>query len=186
MNNTDKFEAKRIFENNDRLLTLRFKGNKEDEYLYLLKNFTNTIYLSKYFDKPENQAVLSEYKMTKREAIKQTVIITEKIHELLKQSINNIDKIFEPLDKTDESVPLTNRKPVFELPRQKLKQQWIRIYALKIENKYILITGGAIKQSQQMQEHPDTNAELVKINEVKSFLISQGITTIEGIYELAI
>jgi hypothetical protein len=59
----------------------------------------------------------------------------------------------------------------------------LRIYAIKIESNCFLITGGAIKLTHTMQEHPDTLLELKKLNKVKNFLINEGILDKDSIEE---
>jgi hypothetical protein len=66
----------------------------------------------------------------------------------------------------------------------KLKSNWIRIYAIKLESKYFVITGGAIKQSQIMQDHYETVVQLNRLKMVKAYLEEQGILDIDGFFEL--
>jgi hypothetical protein len=49
-----------------------------------------------------------------------------------------------------------------------------------------LITGGAIKMTQTMQEHPDTSNELKKLNKVRDFLIEKNITFEDAFYDFII
>lgn len=53
----------------------------------------------------------------------------------------------------------------------------IRIYAIRIEENTFIVTGGAIKLTRAMPEHPDTAEELEKIKKCKKFLQSHGIET---------
>ena len=47
-----------------------------------------------------------------------------------------------------------------------------------------MITGGAIKMSQTMQEHPFTSIELTKLNEARAFLQSNGVFDDDSFYEI--
>jgi len=60
----------------------------------------------------------------------------------------------------------------------------LRIYAIKIYDNCFIITGGAIKMSQKMQDHPDTKNELIKLDRAKSFLKENGVMDIDSFYEL--
>ncbi|NLA24310.1 MAG: hypothetical protein GX879_05015, partial [Bacteroidales bacterium] len=60
----------------------------------------------------------------------------------------------------------------------------LRYYAIKIDDNCFLITGGAIKMSQKMQEHPDTNNELKKLNKAKEYFKEIGVFDAESFYEL--
>jgi hypothetical protein len=52
--------------------------------------------------------------------------------------------------------------------------------------KFFLITGGAIKMTQKMQEHPDTTNELKKLKKVRDFLIENKITFEDSFYDFII
>ncbi|MGV0854823.1 hypothetical protein ACTS9E_04415 [Empedobacter brevis] len=47
---------------------------------------------------------------------------------------------------------------------------FLRLYALRITNNFFIITGGAIKFSQKMQDHPDTLMELSNLKICREFL----------------
>ncbi|MCA4782863.1 hypothetical protein IF125_11465 [Empedobacter stercoris] len=49
----------------------------------------------------------------------------------------------------------------------------LRLYALRITNKCFIITGGAIKFSQAMQGHPDTQKELDNLKLCRDFLLEE-------------
>jgi hypothetical protein len=71
------------------------------------------------------------------------------------------------------------------LQKGKLKRKSkLRIYAIKIDINCFVITGGAIKMSQTMQEHPLTNIELSKLHIAKEYLKSHDIFDNESFYEL--
>lgn len=57
--------------------------------------------------------------------------------------------------------------------KYKDRRSVLRIYALRITNNFFIITGGAIKFSQTMQEHPDTLFELNKLKDCREFLIEE-------------
>lgn len=66
---------------------------------------------------------------------------------------------------------------------QKGKMSKLRLYAIKIDNNCFVITGGAIKMSQKMQDHPDTNNELKKLKKAKSFLEENDVINEESFFE---
>jgi hypothetical protein len=70
------------------------------------------------------------------------------------------------------------------LQKGKLKKNGLRYYAIKIDENCFIITGGAIKMTQTMQEHPDSVNELLKLEKGKSFLIKNGIIDDASFYEL--
>lgn len=147
-----------------------------DEFNELMKLWTDAEYLEHYFS--SNNELLNFKNISLQEAIVQTIKYTDELYDTLSQDGCNLDELFEPLTSADGKL---------NLPKQKLKrrkQEWLRIYAVKIESKYYVITGGAIKQSQSMDGHPDTLKELTKLEQCRNFLIQEGIVDIEGFLEL--
>lgn len=59
----------------------------------------------------------------------------------------------------------------------------LRIYAIKIDADCFVITGGAIKMSQLMKDHPDTDNELTKIKRAQDYLKANGIFDKDSFYE---
>ena len=57
---------------------------------------------------------------------------------------------------------------------------WLRLYAIKLIPGVYIITGGAIKLTATMQEREHTKNELVKMDEVRRFLLEENIIDDEG------
>ena len=92
---------------------------------------------------------------------------------------------FEPLDKKDEKIREKNEqnnKP-HKLVRLKSKYGYIinkmvfRLYAVEIDRECFIITGGAIKVEEKMEQAGNTLLELDKIDYVKEILEDVGITS---------
>lgn len=95
----------------------------------------------------------------------------------------NLDAMFKHLE--------NNRTAEMPLGREKAKgqrlsnhQSWLRLYALKIEPQVYIITGGAIKLTYQMEDRQHTLNELIKLNQVRDYLMNQGIADVDGFNEL--
>ena len=69
------------------------------------------------------------------------------------------------------------------LGKNKAKASWLRLYALRVDRNVYIITGGAIKLTQLMQEREHTNHELEKIAICRDYLLSQGIVDVDGVIE---
>ena len=144
-----------------------------DEFSELMELWTDTEHLEEYFT--ENSELLQFKNISLQDAIFKTVDYAEKLYDLLSNKDTNLDELFQPLTGADANL---------KLPKQELRDHWLRIYAIKIESKYYVITGGAIKQSQAMIGHPDTVKELPKLEQCRNFLNQQGIVDFDGFLEL--
>ena len=58
---------------------------------------------------------------------------------------------------------------------------WLRIYAIKLDDNVFLITGGAIKLTHLMEEREHTLEELKKMEQVRRYLIDNGVFDSEGL-----
>lgn len=91
----------------------------------------------------------------------------------------NLDMVFRPLE--------NGRMSEMVLGREKAKGRyyshasWLRLYAIKLEAGYYIITGGAIKLTATMREREHTLVELNRLNQVRDFLINQGVFDLAGL-----
>ena len=86
----------------------------------------------------------------------------------------NLDNAFHPLSRKEENVKI--------LSLRKHRCKWLRIYAVRIDENLYVITGGAIKITQKMQDHIDTRYELTQLDYSRQWLKDQGIETDESFY----
>lgn len=158
------------------LFAFCFDENDMDEFERAFDFWSDLIQLEAYFN--QNTQLLSYNNLTIEQAILQTQELADKFYDTIEREKNNLDSMFRPL--IDQSV---GKGP---LEKQKSKEKWLRLYALKVESKYYVVTGSALKQSQTMQEHPDTESQLKKLEKCKAYLKEEGVTDIEGLKELII
>ena len=83
----------------------------------------------------------------------------------IKESKEPLETFFRPL--FDSEMRVIN----LSLQKGKLKNNSLRIYAIRIDEDCFVVTGGAIKMSQTMQGHPDTDDELKKLINTKRYLL---------------
>lgn len=114
-------------------------------------------------------------------------------YQVFNDILNNVGELEDILDEiaTDGNrqfkeffSPLHNQEyKVVELSMQKGKKNYLRLYALKIDDNCFVITGGAIKFTHLMEERPHTLEELNKINRCRDFLKSHGVFDNDSFYE---
>lgn len=175
-------EIVRIFDNH--LFSFKFENENLNEYERLFDNWNDIEFLENFFDENKEdlncdfchyitieQAILK----TRKEA--QTLISRlSKLSNQKNQILPGLDSIFQPLKNTQTSI--------LDLNKSKVKQEWLRLYALKIEHNAYIITGGAIKLTLQMEVREHTNKELSKLETCRRFLLNDKITDIDGIIEV--
>jgi hypothetical protein len=103
------------------------------------------------------------------------------IHIAKNLKAGELDHLFKKLDKSTRNKGFERQK-VYGLSTP----TWLRIYALKVDNHYFCITGGAIKLTEKMNGISHLDKELMKMDRCNSFFKSQGIVDVKGLLELVI
>jgi hypothetical protein len=105
----------------------------------------------------------------------------ENIEDLLDELIEDgkpLEYYFRPL--YDNEIDLK----ILSLQKGKVSSRdGLRLYAIRIDYNCFIITGGAIKMSQTMQEHPDTLNELLKIKKAQNYLKDNFVIDDDSFYE---
>lgn len=102
----------------------------------------------------------------------------------------NLYDHFEPLTKKDAKIREINERKEKEHQLVKLKSKYgfilnrvaFRLYAIEIDFDCFLITGGAIKIVEEMDQAPNTSLELQKLEYVYNLLIAEGISTKKDLF----
>lgn len=167
------------------LFAIQHTGETQDEFAKMFELWQDPEYLEAFFD--EHKSDLSNSFrgfVSVEDAIIETFEYMQEFEkELIKLSeqseanqLEGLDKIFKPLSDTQTSI--------YPFEKSKAKANWLRLYALKVDNNIYVITGGAIKLTKTMQEREHTAEELKKIEKARRFLIEEGIVDADGLIEI--
>ncbi|MRT92383.1 hypothetical protein [Ancylomarina sp. 16SWW S1-10-2] len=169
------------FENNE----LEDDQSSKDEFRRLFNNWADTEYLHAFFDKHNSDLKKEFYNsISIEDAIFQTIDEAEKLEQTFLEiselgktdDTRNLQTLFKPLNKRDEKI-----YPIPDFQESKVygsqHKSWLRIYAIRIEKNVFVVTGGAIKLVQKMDERDHLKKELEKLEQVKNFLIDKDIIT---------
>jgi len=156
----------------DQLFSFRYPGEADNEYDRLMELWTDISYL-KDFAQKNNIADVEAFAKEILHGAEQIQDFLENIN----QNQERYDFYFESLQLSEDNKPLAFQKG-------KIKWNKLRYYAIKLDANCFVITGGAIKMSQTMQEHPATNYELAKLKAAKAFLNENGVIDEDSFYEL--
>jgi hypothetical protein len=172
-------EIVRIFEGVNNLYAFKYDNEDVDEFERLLSLWNDFEYLEVYFERNKDKLTASYWKDKDLSSLafdtrNAAIDLFGRIYEY-KDIVqgSNFDEIFEPLSVSKRYNRILNEN--------KAKQSWIRIYALRVDKNSFIITGGAIKLTQTMQESEITKEEFEKLNKCRDYLINRGITDIKQI-----
>ncbi len=164
-----------------RLWAVRYEGESDNALYNLFEQWNDVTWLRAFFK--ENIKDLSSYfKITDvNQAIMDTLEDSERLQCIIMDISPDadLDAIFRPLENL-RIADTTLGKEKARLRQRLHHSSWLRIYAIKLADGVYIITGGAIKLTATMQEREHTQVELTKMENVRNFLLSEGIIDEDG------
>lgn len=162
-----------------RLFAFHFENEIDNEYDRLIEQWTDVNYLMGFVKSKNLNVDITEYVQNRIEDAEQIIDLIEEISE---NKDIRLETFFKPLSDSEYViVPLSLQKGKTQ---HIYRRNDLRIYAIRIDEDCFVITGGAIKISQSMQEDECTIEELAKLNRCKDYLNENGIFDIDSFYEL--
>lgn len=168
----------------EHLWAVRFDGEPDNELSILFDKWNDVYYLNDFFKR--NKKILQNYfHVTVSEAIIDTLDDSKYLEDVILdlKPESNLDHIFTALSGKEYSYLGRSKAKRFG---KKTHDCWLRVYAIKLESGTYIITGGAIKLTQKMQDAEHTVIELNKIKQCRDFLVSQGVIDIDSFKEVVI
>jgi hypothetical protein len=158
----------------DKLFAFHYKGEAVNEFDRLMDLWTDIAFLIDY---------LKENNITNvKKIVKDILQDAEQIQDFL----DNISQNKEPYGFYFEPLQNSERNKLLAFQKGKIRENILRYYAIKLDENCFVITGGAIKMSQTMQEHPDTTNELKKLEKARAYLKQNGVFEEDSFFELLI
>lgn len=153
--------------------SIQFTGEPQDEFHRIFSQWNDPEYLEEFFELNQND--LNNWNMNIETAIGKTLQFAEEFERKFKlleakysrgEVVAELNELFEPLHAQSENTSITQKK---------VKFNWLRIYALRLDKEVYIITGGAIKLTKAMQERKHTHKELRKLKSCLDNLLRLGI-----------
>ena len=170
-------EIVRIF--GEKLFAFKYNSESEDEFRRIFNLWADPEYLEAFFENNKSDLINGYYgTFTVEGAIFETYDDAEYLEKrllLLSEQLKGLEQIFKPLH--------NSQTKTLQLNKCKARQNWLRLYALRVDKNVYIITGGTIKLTRTMQERVHTLQELDKISQCRKFLLSKGIVGVESLIE---
>lgn len=164
-----------------RLWAVRYDGAAENALYMAFEQWGNVEWLRSFF--VENKKDLDSYfKVTDvDEAIYDTLEDNDRLQCLILDLSPdaNLDDLFKSLD-NNQTAALMLDKEKARPERKRGHLSWLRLYAIRLDRGAFIITGGTIKLTHKMSERAHTLRELVKMEQVRNFLLEEGIVDKKG------
>jgi len=156
----------------DHLYAFHYDKEVDNELERLLELWTNVRYI-KLFAQKNN---IKDIETFVEDRLDDADEIQDKIEEI-RINYEILDQFFKPLYNFE------NAFAILSLQKGKKPRNHLRLYAIRIDTNCYVITGGAIKMSLDMKDHPLTQKEVVKLNWAKSYLQDNGVSDNDSFFE---
>lgn len=159
-----------------KLFSFHYDDEKENELKRLLRLWNDTLYLTQFLE--ENKDDIGNYSIDEfvNKIIEDANKIDDTLYEL--SSSDSLEHFFKQLHNQEYQIKL--------LSKRKGRENYLRLYALKIDENCFVITGGAIKLTRLMEERDHTKKELRKLDSCKRFLEENDVFDSDSFFELLI
>ncbi len=163
---------------NESLYAVKYEKTHTDEFSNLFRLWNDAEYLSLFFE--EHKADLQSRfwgQITINEAIiktrKEANLLEKKLIQIAQNGktdrLDSLSTLFKPLH--DRATKIEE----FEKSKAKgIKNSWLRIYAIRIDINLFVVSGGAIKLTETMNERAHLLTELQKLEITRKYLQEYG------------
>ena len=158
----------------DQLFAFHYDNEVDNEFDRLMELWTDVSFLKSYANKNNIDDVTTFINDILQDA------------EQIQDFLGNLNHNNQPYGFYFEPLQESERNKLLAFQKGKIKKNRLRYYAIKLDANCFAITGGAIKMSQKMQEHSDTDSELTKLKIARTYLDKNGVFDEDSFYELLI
>lgn len=161
---------------NGRLWAVRFDGEADNEFIKTIDQWDDVQWLRAFFMENMND-LIAYFKISDvNKAIYDTIEDSDRLQRIIldMQPGADLSKLFRPLDNCQASDAMLQKEKA-RLKRKFGHSSWLRFYAIKLVPGVYIITGGTIKLTATMQEGEHTRNELVKMEQVRRYLLEANI-----------
>jgi hypothetical protein len=161
----------------DGVWSMRFKDESQDEFDRFFDRVNDPEWVRNFFARNKTDLLTGFFgNITIQEAVLRTLKEAEELEDMLydyaeqgfEGSDNNLQYLFKPLNNFEHVIA------VHQKSKARIRNGWLRLYAIRITENCYLITGGAVKLTQSMRR-AHLQKELIKLERVKEFLQDNGI-----------
>lgn len=162
-----------------KLFSFQFEGESYSELRKILTRWNDISYIYSFLkshesDLPKTETILSFAK----KIIKDAKTIDETLEQICESENDKLSQFFKPLHNEEYVLKL--------LSKQKGRENYLRIYAIRISNDCYVVTGGAIKLTRRMQERKHTIEQLSQLDACRDYLKGNHIVDEESFFEFLI
>lgn len=160
----------------EKLFSFHYEGEHSNELHRLMDLWNDTAYLDNFIHEHESDIPPHENKDELAfHLIDCANSIDDELDDISNCTSRRLEEFFAQLNNQEPSYVL--------LSKQKGRNNYLRLYAIKVDENCFVITGGAIKFHHLMEDRQHTQSELMKLDKCRDYLNDNGIVNNESFYE---
>nr|WP_295935050.1 hypothetical protein [uncultured Dyadobacter sp.] len=164
------------------LWAARFEGNQENEFDRIFNCWNDAAYLDAFFAEHERDLIRDFYGYC---SISQAVSITLAEADAFEAQLLKVAQKYDAEKKLGDLFKPLDKTVTLRIEKEKSKaygtgaRSWLRIYAVRLNYEFFVISGGAIKLTRTMNERPHLTEELRKLDVLVRYLKELNIEAVE-------
>ncbi len=155
----------RIISDVDRLLSVHNEGEAENEFELLFQKLNDIEYLRNFFNANKSDLGMLSVNEAVKKTLKDAEILEDQLIDVAESNIQ-LQTLFKPLSNNEYKLKPYQESKVYGT----IRQSWLRVYAIRINSDLFVVTGGAIKLTQTMEERDHTKDQLKRISKARNYL----------------
>lgn len=173
-------------ESREGLYAIQYENQEMDEFDRLFSLWDDPEFIHQYCLK-NLQYIDSEYfigaslDLIERRIMEESYDLACLLEEHCEEGFNNgrytLQMLFRPLNNHETNLPMRQESKARLWDRHQYPGSILRLYGIRLGVNTFVLTGGAVKWTLRMEDHPDTLEELEKLRSVKEFLRLNDIET---------
>lgn len=160
----------------EQLFAFHYENEADNELNRLLTQWNDPAYLYQFViqhkaDAPKGVSIQTII----NQLIDNANDIDDTLNKISTDSSRSLEEFFKPLDNQEYRI--------VELSKQKGRKNYLRLYAIKIDQNCFVITGGTIKFHHLNKDRPHTQKEMNKIEKCRNYLKENSVIDADSFYE---
>lgn len=160
----------RIIEDTNSLFSVYNEESGISEFEHIFDEWTNPQATYEFFKTHQNDLRNHTIDEAVDRTFEDACALEDRFYEIAFNEQEQLQTLFKPL--------FNNQYRLTEFQRSKaygeFKKSWLRIYGIRIEVDKYIVTGGAIKLTQTMQDRLHTQEQLNRLTQMRDYLLQNG------------
>lgn len=160
----------RIIKDRNTLLSVYNEDKGISEFENLFEEWTDPETVYKFFKAHQDDLQTYTIDQAVNRTVEDAYALEDKFYDVAENDNEQLQILFKPLSNRQHRLSKFQRSKAYG----ELRKSWLRVYAVRIESDKYIVTGGAIKLTDAMQDRPHTKEQLNRLTQMRDYLKQNG------------